>query len=368
MKQWQQTHFILTAASVPVAILVCWLVYKRTSKKRETKPADGGAVNKVDEATVPQQSSEDTRYIGDDSKFSTDATAYVSSSLLDAVDSDSSDNNAEISSQIASQTVKSPAPESNECMQSTVASEVEDGNKSFEKVEAVVAEAVHSELENPVEVSVVKNIETESEILPTDASSNIASPSSDDHAVADSEETKEAGSEHTDTSSYDEKSLSSLESDDILQTSEDEIKSMPDKSIDQNTVDETKIPSDQEKQGANNVAIPSNLVNGSHEDEEDSSVTDLSSLSELQETEPGKESLALNSDSNMNNNNSTESKFTNGQTCSPLQKNARNNTDNNYCNSCSRTSDDDKTKEAAVSTNGQNGWNDSHSNKTDSVS
>ena len=38
--KFQQTHLILTAVSVPVAIVVCWLVYKRTCNRKDSNKKD----------------------------------------------------------------------------------------------------------------------------------------------------------------------------------------------------------------------------------------------------------------------------------------------------------------------------------------
>ena len=80
MKQWSQSHIVLTAATVPLALLICWLVYKQRSEKRD----------KSEEKKKDLQSVEKNKSIpcSDANSRSSDEAVGYQSSILDAVDTD----------------------------------------------------------------------------------------------------------------------------------------------------------------------------------------------------------------------------------------------------------------------------------------
>nr|CAB3220773.1 KH domain-containing protein C56G2.1 [Phallusia mammillata] len=57
MKQWQQSHLIITATTIPVALLVCWLIYKKSSSssskdKGTEKKKSEGLIKATEDETV----------------------------------------------------------------------------------------------------------------------------------------------------------------------------------------------------------------------------------------------------------------------------------------------------------------------------
>ena len=362
MKQFQQAHLVLTAVSIPVAILVCWLVYRRSSSKQEEES----------DVKVSHQkhASKNENKLDENSKRE---NATASSNNLDIDKSKTTfitNDHDNLTITESSETVCS----NKELKQSS-------GNGSIPLLPAaivssnnVIEEHVQEEQNLTNDTCVVFTEKPKNQIVVIDSSclsNSFDSPPilvEDDtneiillHKVSESEKT-----EQIDSSVFDAKSFTSCESESKSFTSssqhisEDENKTVDDLAVDleENVTCLKAATQNTAVNGDSEAVIPTKTLKDDSGSK--TNLTDPNKPSELKSIEN-----EINNGVNANNNNSSSDiTLTNGQDRTQLKNSLCSESNDQYCDSCGLN----KSKTPLSSDNEQNGWDESNSIKTDGVS
>jgi len=374
MKKFQHTHLLLTAVSVPVAILVCWLVYKRTGNKKdntnnrkdnllhEKKMVEKDGIDSTEELTSTKNVNElaaqenldsvdsGISFVADKvndlsiptsnpdvSDFKASSNKSLNISLEDLQYSRCTDDISFLSA------AESTQPESNMMemrLQEKIASSSDTTVKETltTSSDAIVKDATVIKIHQPLTTTI------ESDCLsPKDISKLSQGDYNDPMPLNNTSENK---AEHIDSTIHDLKCLSNPPTASTDELKLDEI--LCDSAVDENIKTLPPI--------TENITVNGNSDLPTTETIEASDLTDTNMSDEVTVNDD----ISTN-DANLNNNNSTDKPLTNGQSDSPTRSSPCSEKSNQYCVSCN------KIKSPLTSDNEQNGWGEDTSSKTDTV-